>query len=176
MNEQPNQPQKTSGSKTMVTVIIIVVVVLAVLGIGGYFLSRYIAQKAASALIDPTTGGAVKTSGDDSASLKLGDTSVKTGVMATWPTDLPVALQAPEDVTIKAVSKDTSAQTWLMIVGDIPTNAIDNYIDDLVGKGWTKTSDDNIIVRIVILTKENWKLSISYDEPNRGAQLTVSPK
>ncbi len=175
MNEQPNQTQnqtqKSGDSKTLVTVIIIIVVVLAVLGIGGYFISRYMAQKAGEALSN------IKTNDSGTTALNLGDTSVKTGALASWPTDLPIALQPPEDITIKSATKMASNQTWIVNISDIPTNAIDNYIDELVSdKGWTKLSDDNVFVRIIQLEKDNWKLAISYDEPSRGAQLTVSPK
>jgi len=178
MNEQQTAPtQKSGGSnKTVVTVIIIVVAVLLVLGVGGYFLSRYLAQKAAESLVSGLTGGKVTTQGDDGASLNLGDTSIKTGSLASWPTDLPISLQQPEDVTVKSTSKIASSQTWIVNIADIPTNAIDNYITDLEGKGWTKTSDDNIVIRMIILTKDSWQLGIGYDEPNRSAQLTISPK
>lgn len=170
MNQEPTQPKK---SNNIAVIIIIIVAVLAALGVAGYFFSRWMAKKAVESL----TGGKVTTASDDSASLNLGDTSVKTGLLASWPTDLPIELTAPEDVTIKSASKMTSVQTWIVNIGDIPTNAIDNYIDDLASnKGWTKASDDNVLIRIIILTKDNWKLAISYDESSRGAQLTISPK
>jgi hypothetical protein len=176
MNEQETVTKKETGNKTLVTVIIVVVAILVVLSIAGYFVSKFLAQKAANALIGAATGGKVTTQGDDSASLNLGDMSVKTGSLAAWPTDLPIVLQQPELTTLKSTSKIASDRTWLMTISDIPTNAIDNYISDLQDKGWTKVSDDNVFARIIVMSKDAWKFSIVYDEPNRGAQLTLSPK
>lgn len=164
------------------TVIIIVLVVLLALGVGGYFVSRYVAQKAGERLTEgflgAATGGNVDiNSGGEGVSIENDKGSLSLGQSAQWPSDMPS--NVPEFSYGKPIMSTKVADGgWSVLYENVSEDAKDKYVSDLSSKGWIDDSGaiDAGSSQIIQMTDGTYNLIIVFDETSKGATLTVSPK
>lgn len=173
-------PKKGGGAAV---VIIIVLVILAVLGVGGYFVSKYVAKKAGEkiteGLLGAATGGKVDvTSGGEGVNISNGEGSLSLGAAAKWPSDMPSNVPQFTYGSIVAASKISDQDGWMALYEKVSADAQTKYAADLAAKGWTKDNDSvNVgVAEITQLTDGKNILTVTYDTSSKGATITVSPK
>ncbi|MDH4358488.1 MAG: hypothetical protein OEV37_00870 [Candidatus Berkelbacteria bacterium] len=171
----PNAPKK---GKSATTIIIIVVVVLAVLGIGGYLISRYLAEKTAEGLIGGLTGGEVDVSASKVTYSGEGG-SLEFSEGAKWPTDLPSDVPEFTYGTVKATAKTTSdgKGNWSITLENVQSGAYDKYVSDLKAAGWEEATTSTAEgVNYIDMSKGSYDLIFTYEENEKTASLLVSSK
>lgn len=168
---------KRSGSKT---VIIIIVVVLAILGAGGYFVSRFFAEKAgeqiAEKLLESGTGAKVDIDNNgENVKIETDEGSLEYGSNAEWPEDLPNNVPKISGGSITAASKvsdSDSGNAWTISMADISKEEYEAYQKSLIAAGWQEESSytssssmsqygDGSNMVVLVHTQEDSVLTIS---------------
>ncbi|MFA5157945.1 MAG: hypothetical protein WC451_02025 [Patescibacteria group bacterium] len=171
-------PAKKSNATT---VIIIVVVALVVLGVGGYFVSRYIARKAAEKLtegiISAGTGGKVNVdSSNNSVSISGDGESISVGENATWPSDMPsdVPKYSKGKITSSSKIDNENLKSWSVVVAETSQSDFTAYKASVVAAGWKSDYESTSVIEIAQYTKGDYSLSAAYDASSSGATVTVT--
>jgi len=177
---QSSMPTKKSGGAA--TVIVIVLVVLLALGVGGYFISRYVAQKAAEKLTEgflgAATGGNVNvTNGGEGVNFSNEEGSLSVGQSAQWPSDMPASVPKFTYGT-PIMSTKVAEGSWSVLFEKVTADAQTKYTADLNAKGWMPEGEtiDAGVAQVIQMANGNYILSVAFDKTSQGATLTVSPK
>lgn len=155
MPEDSNQVPKPKSSNTA-TIIIIIVVILIVLGAGGYFVSRYFANKAAESIINSIPGT---------------ETGIKT--TASWPTDLPVSVPRYSKGNIRNTIKLTSPKTWDILIDNSTQADFTTYLGEVEKQGWTAKGDVQFMADIRQYSQPGWDLTVVFDPSSNGVKITL---
>lgn len=181
-DEQSAAPAPTGGKKSnATTIIIIVVVALLVLGVGGYFISRWLAQRAAekvaSGILSAGTGSNVNVSDNgNSATVSNDQGTTQIGEGAKWPSDMPSDVPKLTAGKITMATSDKTTTSWSVIAGEIKQADYDAYKAKLVAAGWSSASTTTFGAVIDEYEKGSTRLLLTFDSSSDGLSITVQPK
>jgi len=174
---QSESPKKKNNA---LTIIIIVVVILVVLGVGGTFVARWVAQKAADKIAGGLLGAA--TNSNVSVNSDTGSVSVSNedGTMeigsAKWPETMPA--DVPEYTSGKiSVSSSTAndVKGWTVIISETNENDFNLYKSAVVSKGWAVDTTTSFGAEVTFYKKDNYNLSLTWDPSSNGVSIVVTP-
>lgn len=171
----------SGSSKKSNTVLIIVLVVLVVLGVGGYLVSRFIirkvADKAVSSIVSSATGGKVDVnSSDGGVNVSSGDSSLKVGGSATWPSDMPAPKYSDGKIELASKTGTGANQYWMVTVSGTTKGQYDAYLKSVTAAGWTSDSTAEFGATVSSFSKDNYELTATFDPSSNGVSLTVASK
>lgn len=173
----------TGGGKknNAATIIIIVVGALLVLGVGGYFLSRYLARRAseklASGLLSATTGSNVDISNSgNTATVSNDQGTTQIGEGAKWPSDMPSDVPKLTAGKITMATSDKTTNSWSVIASEFKQADYDTYKAKVVAAGWTSTATTTYGATIDDYEKGTNRLILTFDPSSDGISITVQPK
>ena len=182
-DEQSSAPVSAAPGKkgNATTIIIIVVGALVVLGVGGYFISRWVARRAseklASGLLSATTGSNVDVSNNgNSATISNGDGTTQIGEGAKWPSDMPSDVPKLTAGTITMATTDKVNKAWSVTASGIKQADFDAYKAKVVAAGWASTSSTSFGAVIEEYEKGSNRIIITFDPTSDGISITVSSK
>ena len=169
------QPKSKAG-----LVIVIILVIIVVLGVGGYFISRYIARKASEKLtegiIKSTTGEDVNVDANGSK-ISTSDGTIAAGESAVWPKDMPSSVPEFKYGKIILAVKSENSGGWSVTYSDVAADALDKYSADLIKAGWAKDDTAELgFASAAAFNKDNYQIQTIYDPSSKGMSITVLKK
>lgn len=172
-------PVKKKSSAT--TVIIIIVIVLVVLGVGGYFVSRWLARRAADkiagGIIGAATGGSVSVNSDTgSATVSNGSGTTSVGTNTKWPSDMPSSVPELKTGTLLSATSDKANKSWAITANEVTQAEFIAYKALIESGGWTSTTSSSSGVDLVSYEKGTYDLMLVYDTSESGISITVTTK
>jgi len=162
----PAPAPATGGSKknnSAVVIIVVILVILVVLGIGGYFISRYLARKASEKVAEGLLNAATGTTTDISS--------------AKWPSTMPS--DVPEykagKITMTTSNTDSSGKGWFVTIGETNQSDYTAYKAKLEAAGWTNISSTTVGAVLDQYEKSSYSMSMVFDGSSSGVSITVVP-
>ncbi|MEI7690252.1 MAG: hypothetical protein WCI63_01360 [bacterium] len=175
------KPTKKSN-KTCLTIVLVVVVLLIGLSVGGYFISKYVFNKAGEGIVEKViesgTGGKVNidTKNKD-VTIKTNEGTFNAGENVSWPSDMPT--DVPKFTSGKitlATNKNTEPKGWEVLISNVESSNVADYQTKLKAAGWTNSSESSFGADLIQMQKDTRDLTLVYDSSSKGVSLTVSYK
>jgi len=171
----------SGGKKNNAAVIIIIVVgVLLVLGVGGYFISRYIARKASEkvteGILGAATGGKVDVNSNNGSVSVSNDSGTTEIGAAKWPTDMPSDIPELKTGKITFATSDKTNKSYSVSSSEVTKAEFETYKSSVEAAGWTNTSTASFGTDVLEYEKGTYNLSLVYDESSGGLSITATPK
>ena len=163
------------------TIIIIVVAALVVLGVGGYLISRWLAQRAAektaSALLSAGTGSNANVSDNgNSVSVSNGEGSAQIGESAKWPSDMPSSVPELTAGKIGLASSDKANKSWAVTASNINQSDFDAYKAKILAAGWTSTGTVSSGASYEEYENASYTLTLVFDSSASTLSISVTTK
>lgn len=182
MSEEQVQAPAPSGKKSNTAlIIIIIVVVLVALSAGGYFVSRYIARKAAdrvtSSLLSSSTGGKVNVDSNSNNVTVNGDgTSTTAGDNVKWPSDMPstVPKYTAGKIALASKSKVENGDSWSVSIGNTTLSEYEAYKAEVTKAGWALESTSSMGMSIDDYTKDSYNLDLIFISDESGGTVSIT--
>jgi len=180
MAEEENSTPSSTKKTKMILIGLGAIILLAV---GGFFVEKYVLNKAGEELIEQSiengSGADVNvTDGGEGVSVQTESGSSEVGTAATWPSDLPGDIPKFEAGKLVASTKvETEPASWSLVFSDIAVDDVTKYKNDLTAKGWAVSSSSTFgTSSLSLLTKSNLQISMTYDGDSKGLSISVSYK
>lgn len=172
-NQNPSQPVK----KNTGLIVAIVIIVILVLGIGGYFITKYLAKVANEKIMSGLSGADVKIGDDGSYKIKDGEDSFEASGSASWPEDMPKDVLKYDSGKILMSAKISNPNKgWSVTIEDTNKDYFNQYKSKLKSSGWSETSELDSAIDIIQMEKDNLFLICVFDKDSNGINITVSEK
>jgi hypothetical protein len=169
MEEEKKTTQNSDKKKFPTWIIVVIVIVVVLLG-GAYYGANLVKSRIYSSL--PISVNEK----DSTYKAKVGNVETVVGEKEIpWPAEIPGDLPKFQGGKIKAVTHETSTNTWVIAVGSTTQLEFNNYKTYLVNANWKAQEESNVLVNVAVFKKGESQVSVVFDPTSKGVLISLAP-